>query len=590
LTHAALAGVGVVVTRDEPVAGPLARRLEAAGARVLRWPTVAIAPPADPAPLAAALGRLAEFDWLVVTSAHAVEAVAARVATLPPRLRVAAVGDATADAARRAGWRVDRVPAEFHGEALVAAFGAAGDARGARVLFPAGDLAAATVPAGLAALGAEVVRVEAYRTARPTLDAAATTAEASRGRLVLTFASPSAVDGLAAALGPAAFDELLAAASTAVIGPTTAEALRRHGATPDAIAAPSTLEGLVAAAARAAQALSRRSHPMSFPRQRPRRLRANAAWRAMVAETTLSAADLVYPLFAVPGEGIAKPVASMPGVFQLSIDRLVEEARRAHSLGVPAVILFGIPEHKDPEGSSGYADDGIVPRAIRALKAELPTLLVWADVCLCEYTSHGHCGLLTAEGAVDNDATLPLLARAALAYARAGADAVAPSDMMDGRVAAIRATLDAEGFAELPIVAYAAKYASAYYGPFRDAAQSAPAFGDRRAYQMDPPNAEEALREVALDLEEGADIVMVKPAGPYLDIVRRVKETFRRPTAAYQVSGEYSLIKAAAANGWVDERRMVLESLVGIKRAGADIVLTYFAPEVAAWLAEDARR
>ena len=325
---------------------------------------------------------------------------------------------------------------------------------------------------------------------------------------------------------------------------------------------------------------------MPFPRQRPRRLRSSPAWRAMLAETSLSANDLVYPLFVVPGEGISNPVASMPGVAQLSIDRLVAEARRAHGLGVPAVILFGIPEHKDPQGSEGYADDGIVPRAIRALKAELPALLVWADVCLCEYTSHGHCGLLTETGAVDNDRTLPLLARAALAYARAGADAVAPSDMMDGRVGAIRAALDGEGFETLPIVAYAAKYASAFYGPFRDAAQSAPAFGDRRAYQMDPPNADEALREVALDIEEGADIVMVKPAGPYLDIVRRVKERFRMPTAAYQVSGEYSLIKAAAANGWVDERRIALESLIGIRRAGADMILTYFAPDVAAWLAE----
>jgi len=590
VTEAALAGVGVVVTRDEPVDGPLARKLAAAGARVLAWPAVAIAPPADPAPLAGALSELETFDWLVVTSAHAVEAVAERRASLPSHLRVAAVGDATAEAARRAGWRVDRVPSEFRGEALVEAFRAAGDARGARVLFPAADRALPTVPDGLAALGAEVVRVEAYRTAAAPLDAAACARAAATAPLVLTFASPSAVDGLAGALGEAVFAALVDGAATAVIGPTTAEALRRHGRAPDATAEPHTLDGLVAAAASAALALSRRSQSMSFPRQRPRRLRANAAWRSMVAETTLTASDLVYPLFVVPGEGIANPVASMPGVAQLSIDRLVEEARRAHALGVPAVILFGIPEHKDPEGSSGYAEDGIVPRAVRALKQELPTLLVWADVCLCEYTSHGHCGLLTPEGAVDNDATLPLLARAAVAYAKAGADAVAPSDMMDGRVAAIRAALDAAGFAQTPIVAYAAKYASAYYGPFRDAAQSAPAFGDRRAYQMDPANADEALREVALDVEEGADIVMVKPAGPYLDIVRRVKETFRRPTAAYQVSGEYSLIKAAAANGWVDERRMVLESLIGIRRAGADMVLTYFAPDVAAWLAEDARR
>jgi porphobilinogen synthase len=328
---------------------------------------------------------------------------------------------------------------------------------------------------------------------------------------------------------------------------------------------------------------------MSFPRIRPRRLRATATWRRMVTETRLTADDLVYPMFVVEGERVNNPVASMPGISQLSIDLLVEEARRAHALGVPAVILFGIPVVKDPVGSSGYDENGIVPRAIRALKKELPELSVWADVCLCEYTSHGHCGVLDDQGHVLNDETLPLLARAAVAYAKAGADAVAPSDMMDGRVGAIRAALDAAGLAGTPIVAYAAKYASGYYGPFRDAAQSAPAFGDRRAYQMDPPNALEALREVALDIDEGADVVMVKPAGPYLDIVRRVKDEFAMPTAAYQVSGEFSMIKAAAQLGWIDEKRVAMESLVGIKRAGADIILTYFAPAVAGWLAEERR-
>jgi porphobilinogen synthase len=306
----------------------------------------------------------------------------------------------------------------------------------------------------------------------------------------------------------------------------------------------------------------------------------------MVAETQLRTSQLVYPLFVTHGTQLRRPVPSMPGVHQLSIDTLVEEATAAHDLGVPAVILFGIPEHKDPEGSSGYAPDGIVPSAIRALKRALPDLLVWADVCLCEYTSHGHCGVLDERGRVKNDETLPLLARAALAYTEAGADAVAPSDMMDGRVGALRQALDGGGFSHQPIVAYAAKYASAYYGPFRDAAGSTPAFGDRKAYQMDPANAEEALREVEQDIEEGADIVMVKPAGPYLDIVRRVKDTFGMPTAAYQVSGEYALIKAAAERGWLDERRVVLESLLGIRRAGADIILTYFAPDVARWLKE----
>ncbi len=326
---------------------------------------------------------------------------------------------------------------------------------------------------------------------------------------------------------------------------------------------------------------------MSFPEDRLRRLRRTATWRRLVRETVLSVDDLVFPMFIVPGENVATPISSMPGMEQLSVDRAVQEAREAFELGIPAVILFGLPVHKDAEGSEGYEPDGIVPRAIRAIKEESPDLLVWADVCLCEYTDHGHCGVLTESGEVDNDATLPLLARAALAYAEAGADAVAPSDMIDGRVAAIRMMLDDKDLTHVPIVSYAAKYASAYYGPFREAAQSTPSFGDRRGYQMDPANGDEALREVELDLQEGADIVMVKPAGPYLDIVRRVKDAFGVPTAAYQVSGEYALIKAAAEKGWVDERRTALESLTGIKRAGADMILTYFAKDAARWLREE---
>lgn len=292
---------------------------------------------------------------------------------------------------------------------------------------------------------------------------------------------------------------------------------------------------------------------------------------------------MVYPLFVVGGEAVRNPVASMPGVFQLSVDLIVEEAREVHALGISAVILFGVPDEgeKDAEGSAGYDPEGLVPTAIRAIREAIPDLLVWADVCLCEYTDHGHCGLLTEEGEVDGDSSLPLLARAALVYAEAGADAVAPSDMMDGRVGAIRTVLDDAGLTNVPIVSYAAKYASAFYGPFRDVAQSAPSFGDRKGYQMDPANADEALREVELDIEEGADIVMVKPAGPYLDVIFRVKETFGMPTAAYQVSGEYALIKAAADKGWVDEERVMLESLVAIKRAGADLIVTYYAKEAA---------
>ena len=322
---------------------------------------------------------------------------------------------------------------------------------------------------------------------------------------------------------------------------------------------------------------------MSFPRLRLRRLRRGETWRRAVRETSLSTDDLVYPLFVVGGEAVRNPVASMPGVFQLSVDLIVEEAREVHALGISAVILFGVPDEgeKDAEGSAGYDPEGLVPTAIRAIREAVPDLLVWADVCLCEYTDHGHCGLLTEEGEVDGDSSLPLLARAALVYAEAGADAVAPSDMMDGRVGAIRTVLDDAGLTNVPIVSYAAKYASAFYGPFRDVAQSAPSFGDRKGYQMDPANADEALREVELDIEEGADIVMVKPAGPYLDVIFRVKETFGMPTAAYQVSGEYALIKAAADKGWVDEERVMLESLVAIKRAGADLIVTYYAKEAA---------
>jgi len=300
----------------------------------------------------------------------------------------------------------------------------------------------------------------------------------------------------------------------------------------------------------------------------------------MVRETRLSVDNLVLPLFVCHGTGVNEPIPSMPGVSRMSVDVLVEECKEVSALGIPGVILFGIPESKDPVGSEGYAEDGIIARAIRAVKAAEPELLVWADVCMCEYTSHGHCGILRGRE-VDNDATLPLLARESVVYAQAGADVIAPSDMMDGRIAAIRAGLDDAGLVETPIVSYAAKYSSAFYGPFRDAAGSAPEFGDRRGYQMDPANSDEAMREIALDLDEGADVIMVKPALSYLDIIWRAKEKFGVPVAAYNVSGEYSLVHAAAQNGWVDLDRITMEILTSIRRAGADIILTYFAKDVA---------
>ncbi len=319
---------------------------------------------------------------------------------------------------------------------------------------------------------------------------------------------------------------------------------------------------------------------MAFPATRPRRLRRTAPLRDLVRETALSPRDFIYPLFVCPGRDRAQPVSSMPGVSQLSVDRAAQEAETVQRLGIPGVILFGIPEAKDPAGSEAYADHGVVQEAIRAIKDRVPDLLVVTDVCLCEYTDHGHCGVVE-DNDVDNDGTLELLAREALSHARAGADMVAPSDMMDGRVGAIRTALDRDGFPQVAILSYAAKYASGFYGPFREAAESTPQFGDRRSYQMDPGNGDEALREVETDIAEGADMVMVKPALPYLDVISRVKQRFRFPTAAYNVSGEYAMIKAAARNGWLDESRVVPEVLLSIKRAGADVILTYFAKDMA---------
>ena len=320
-----------------------------------------------------------------------------------------------------------------------------------------------------------------------------------------------------------------------------------------------------------------------YPTIRHRRLRYNPLVRDMVRETVLTKSDLIYPMFVVPGNKIKNPIKSMPGVFQFSIDLLVEECKEVRDLGIPAIILFGIPEHKDEVGSEAYDPNGIIQRAVRAIKGNVDNLLVITDVCMCEYTSHGHCGLLNGEEVL-NDETVSLLAKEALSHAEAGADIIAPSDMMDGRVAAIRKSLDYKGFTKIPIMSYAAKYASGFYGPFRDAAESTPAFGDRRSHQMDIGNINEALREVAEDIKEGADIVMVKPAGPYLDVIRKVKDTFGMPTAAYQVSGEYSMIKGAGANGWIDEERVMVEAAFAIKRAGADMFLTYFAKDLAKWI------
>ncbi|HXV58582.1 MAG TPA: porphobilinogen synthase [Gaiellaceae bacterium] len=321
----------------------------------------------------------------------------------------------------------------------------------------------------------------------------------------------------------------------------------------------------------------------TFPATRLRRFRRTAALRSLVRETRLTLEDVVYPLFACPGEDVERPLEGLPGIAQRSVDRLCDEADAAHRAGIPAVLLFGIPEEKDEAASGAYDEDGIVQRALRALRERVPGLVLMTDVCLCEYTSHGHCGLVEGDEIL-NDVSLELLAKTAVSHAEAGADAVCPSDMLDGRVGAIRGALDAEGFEQLPIVAYSAKYASAFYGPFREAAESAPSFGDRRSYQLDPPNVREALRECELDLAEGADAIMVKPALPYLDVIRAARERFDAPLLAYNVSGEYAMVKAAAASGWLDERQAALESLTAIKRAGADVIVTYWARELAEWL------
>ena len=322
---------------------------------------------------------------------------------------------------------------------------------------------------------------------------------------------------------------------------------------------------------------------MTFPVHRPRRLRQNEAIRGLVRETQPSTHGLIYPMFVCPGSGVRAEVSSMPGIAQQSVDKIVEEAREVADLGIPGVILFGLPEHKDGKGTEGYIASGVVQRAIEAIRKARPDLLVVTDVCLCEYTDHGHCGIVE-NGKVVNDSTVELLAQMALSHARAGAHIVAPSDMMDGRVGAIRKTLDTANLVDVAILSYAAKYCSGFYGPFREAAQSAPQFGDRRSYQMDPANAREALKEVALDLDEGADMIMVKPALPYLDIIHRVREAFDVPVAAYNVSGEYAMVKAASQNGWIDEKRVVLEIFTAIQRAGASIVLTYHAKDLARWL------
>jgi len=570
--------------------------IAALGGRAIALPAIRIDSSGPFPEFEAALRDLDSYDFVVVTSANAAVALAAALAGQAadsgkgrpgrPRWKCVAIGKGTASALEAAGIEVAAMPEEAVSDRIAACMGAVA---GKRVLVPGSDLARAVVGRELRALGASVDEVVAYRTVAAAPDPAAL-AELGRGVDAVLFTSPSTARNFAALPGAM---EQAGRATIACIGPVTESAARELGFTVAVTAADHSEEGLLEALVGYWRDDGRKSmDPQARIINRPRRLRNGAGLRALVRETRLSPEDFMYPLFVTHGKGVRHEISSMPGVFQLSIDELEREAAELASLGIPAVMLFGLPEAKDAVGSENFAEDGIVQQAIRGLKRAAPALVVATDVCLCEYSESGHCGLLNhgghpglPEGYVLNDETLPILARVAVSHALAGADIVAPSGMMDGMVAAIRAGLDGAGYEQLPILSYSVKYASGFYGPFRDAANGAPAFGDRSSHQMDPANSREALREARLDLEEGADMLMVKPALAYLDIIRQTREHFPElPLAAYNVSGEYSMVKAAARNGWIDEKRVALEILTGIKRAGADFIITYHAKDAARWI------
>ena len=578
-----LQGRRIVVTRPREHAGALAERLERLGADVAVVPLIAIEPLEDDAELAELVER-DDHDWIVFTSANAVRAAGPGLRHV--RARAAAVGPATAQALRDVG-----VEPAFSPDVFAALEIAAGlePLSGARILLPQSEIAEPALPDELRARGATVDAVDAYRTV-------------PRDATERERADLRAADAVILMSGSAA-------RSLAHAGRSRPRARRLHrpedgrsGRRGRPHGGPHCPRGDLRGHHSGSHVALRGARMTDYVEtdpiegvhagpgaRRPRRWRRTSTLRDLVRETTLDPRDFVYPLFVRPGEGVREPIESMPGIAQLSVDTLAAEAAELDELGIGAVLLFGIPSEKDELGSESHAEDGVVQQAARALKAASPDLVVMTDVCLCEYTSHGHCGLLDADGYVLNDETLAILGRIAVSHADAGADVVAPSGMLDGMVAAIRAALDAERHERVAILSYAVKYASAFYGPFRDAAEGAPAFGDRRSHQMDSANAREALREAALDVDEGADALLVKPAIGYLDVVRRVHERFPDlPLGAYNVSGEYAMVKAAAANGWLDEREAVLELLTGIRRAGADLIVTYHAKEAAAWLRESA--
>ncbi len=550
----------VLITRPAGSDDPLVAALEARGYRVSAVPTVLTQAVTIDWP------DLSQFDWIVVTSASGVAALP----DLPAAPKWAAVGEATAAALRARGASVDLVPEEANGKALAEALP---DAAGARVLLVRASLADPDLPAGLRARGALVDEVTAYETVEGPAESMDELRQALQqpDLAAVVFASGSAVRGFARLAGR---NDLPAV----TIGPRTSALARDIGFKVVGEAAGASVEELAAAVARAVPTVETPGP------QRPRRLRTNPALRALVRETRLHPAQMIAPLFVINGSGQRHEIASLKGHYRVTPDLALREAHRFAELGIGGVLLFGIPETKDPQGSGAEDPRGPVPETLRLLRGEGLPLVLAADVCLCEYTSHGHCGVLDGEK-VDNDASLPRLAAAAVAYAEAGADIVGPSAMMDRQVAAVRSGLDRAGYHGTAIMAYASKHASSFYGPFREAAGSTPSFGDRKSYQLDPANGRAAMREMQLDADEGADILMVKPAITSLDLLARARDRFDLPLAAYQVSGEAAMIEAAAERGWIDRRGAVLESLTAIVRAGAGIVITYFAADTAEWLA-----
>ena len=551
----------VLVTRPGGASDPLVAELEARGYRVSAVPTVATRPMVVEWP------DLAQFDWIVLTSAAGVQSLP----STPEGPRWAAVGEATADALRARGVSVEFVPAEANGAALADALP---DPRGERVLLVRASRADGDLPEILAQRGALVDQVTAYETVEGPAESAVALRRAleQEDLAAVVFASGSAVRGFATLGGSTELPAI-------TIGPRTTDVARRAGFRVVAEASGPTVQQLASAVT---EALPTGATPGA---RRPRRLRTNPALRALVRETRIDPGQLIAPLFVISGRDVRHPIASLKGHARITPDIALHEAHRLAGLGVGGVLLFGIPDAKDDRGSGADDPHGPVPETLRLLREEGLPLVLAADVCLCEYTSHGHCGILDGQ-TVDNDASLPRLASAAVAYAEAGADLVAPSAMMDGQVAALRSGLDRSGLRDVAIMAYASKHASSFYGPFREAAGSTPSFGDRKSYQMDFANAREAMREMELDAAEGADILMVKPAITSLDLLARARQRFDLPLAAYQVSGEAAMIEAAAEHGWIDRRGAVLESLTAIVRAGAGIVMTYFAADAAAWLRE----